>query len=155
MGRTAVFLRNARCRFGLVLIGMAAVISASSAFNGDIMGTIPVIVIVLAVGVGLIAAEWLRLRKARRLMESGRAVWGKVVSVETDTSLNINGRHPKYLVVAYTRGDGTVSTYNSQRIFLPDAAGYMGARVRVYLSRDNDRSSYVETDSLLVGMERF
>ena len=155
MKRISVFWRNARCRLGLAVVGMAAVIFGSSALNGDILGTLPHTLIVLAIGVGLIAAESLRLRKARLLMESGRGVWGKVVAVETDASLKINGRHPQYLVVACTLSDGTVSTYNSQRMFLPGGVSYVGAQVRVYLSRDNDRKFYVDTDSLFEQSENF
>ena len=155
MNRISGFLRNARCRFGLVMVGMAAVILASSAYNGDITGTLPIMLIFLCIGAGIIVAEWLRLRKARRLMENGRAVWGKVVSVETDASLRINGRHPKYLVVACPQADGTVSTYNSQRMFLATAECYVGAQVRVYFSLENRKDFYVDTDSLFESAERF
>ena len=155
MNRMAGLWRNARCRFGLVFIGMAAVVLASSAYNGDIKGTLPIMLIFFGIGAGIIVIEWLRLRKARRLKENGRAVWGKVVSVETDASLRINGRHPKYLVVACTQGDGTVSTYNSQRMFLSAAECYVGAQVRVYLSLENRKDFYVDTDSLFESAERF
>ena len=154
MNRMAGLWRNARCRFGLVFIGMAAVVLVSSKVKGEV-GTFPIILIFLGVGVAIIAAEWLRLRKARRLKENGRALWGKVVSVETDASLKINGRHPKYLVVACTQGDGTVSTYNSQRMFLSATECYVGAQVRVYLSLENRRDFYVDTDSLFESAERF
>ena len=143
------FLSNPRLSFCLTFLLVAAVLVANAVSKGNLDIGIIVAVVCAVVGIVIGAREWLAAKKARELMESGKYVWGKVVGVETDTAIRVNGRYPSILVVEHTRPDGTKRLYKSRSLFLPRDMYFTGSQVRVYISRENDMIYHVDTDSLL------
>ena len=143
------FLRNPRLSFCLTFLLVAAVIMVNAVSEGNMDIGIIVAVVFAVVGIVIGAREWLAVQKARELVESGKYVWGKVVDVEMDTAIRVNGRYPSVLVVEHTRPDGTKCLYKSRSLFLPRDMYFPGSQVRVYISRVNEAVYHVDTDSLL------
>lgn len=105
---------------GTPFLGVA-IVTASSRRSGDWKEMAIVFGILGAVfgGIGwtLVIRSVLKTAGELGLMKNGYRVSGKVTGVHTDSSMTINGRHPKYLAYAYTGPNG--QTYEAKSGYLP------------------------------------
>ena len=87
-----------------------------------------------------------RRRKARILMESGYGFWSRIVRLEPNPLIRINGRHPFYAVVSRE----TSETYRSDSFMsLRGREDLIGRNVRVYLGEKPGKDYYVDIASVL------
>ena len=85
-------------------------------------------------------------KKRRRLMETGERVMARVVDIEKNRSLQVNGRYPWRLICQYEEG-GVVYQCRSGNLWsYPNLTGEM---VPVYRERGNYKNYYVDVEAVL------
>ena len=102
------------------------------------------------VGLILLAEDAKQRRRLKRLVESGRYVWGQVVALEPNTRIRINDRHPYYAVIRCTDLYGRETRYESRSsMALRHRNDLVGRQVKVYVGDDPAKDYAVDLDSLL------
>ena len=105
--------------------------------------------IFLILGVIFLLVELGKLRRANRLLASGRYIWGEIIDCVPNYNVRINGRNPYVALVRYRDGSGVAHLFkSSSRMLYPDPA-IMGRQVKVYVSDDRFRHYYVDLEGVL------
>ena len=86
-------------------------------------------------------------RKKRRLLESGERIMARVVNVERNFGIRVNGRCPWRLICEYREG-GVAYQYRSDNIWVyPSLTGEL---VPVYRDRQDPRRYYVDAGAVIL-----
>ena len=105
--------------------------------------------IFLILGVIFLLVELGKLRRANRLLASGRYIWGEIIDCVPNYNVRINGRNPYVALVRYRDGSGVAHIFkSSSRKLYPDPA-ILGRQVKVYVSDDRFRHYYVDLEGVL------
>ena len=134
------------------MISGTAVWSLSSDQDAKIVGPVHLLLggVFLLLGVIFLMIVGFRRRKAKKLMESGRYIWGEIVAVEADTKIRINHRHPYYVLVRCVSTYGNRSSFHSySAMALRGREDLISRKVKVYVQDDTYRIYYVDIHSLL------
>ena len=103
----------------------------------------------LILGVIFLLVELGKLRRANRLLASGRYIWGEIIDCVPNYNVRINGRNPYVALVRYRDGSGVAHIFKSgSRKLYPDPA-ILGRQVKVYVSDDRFRHYYVDLEGVL------
>lgn len=105
--------------------------------------------IFLLIGILLLTEDAKHRHRLARLVESGRYVWGEVVSLEPDRRIRINDENPFYAVLRYTDPFGRVTVFRSiSSMELRHRDDLVGRQVKVYIGADTAKDYAVDLDSL-------
>lgn len=100
----------------------------------------------LVLGIVFLALEIRKKRRADKLLEAGRYVWGEVVDCVPNFSVRINGRHPYMAMVQYVDAAGTRHLFRSHASMKLRNAALCGRNVKVYVEDDSFRHYYVDLE---------
>ena len=102
------------------------------------------------VGLGLLMADIRRRALLRRAYESGHYVMAKIVGVNEQRNVNMNGRNPFVVECHYTDpGTGVVHVYYSRYLFVNVDDLLLSGEVPVYFDRMNENVGFVDIDAVL------
>ena len=102
------------------------------------------------VGLGLLMADIRRRALLRRAYESGHYVMAKIVGVNEQRNVNMNGRSPFVVECHYTDPDtGVVHVYYSRYLFVNVDDLLLSGEVPVYFDRMNENVGFVDIDAVL------
>lgn len=111
---------------------------------GLIFGGIGVLFLVL--GIVFLILELRKKRRAEKLLEAGRYVWGEVVDCVPNFSVRINGRHPYMVMVQYVDAGGTRHLFRSNSSMKYRNAALCGRKVKVYVEDDSFHHYYIDLE---------
>jgi len=97
----------------------------------------------------LLVRCWIKKRRADRLIEEGRYVWGSVSQLREIQSVNGLRGHPCVAVVCYTDPRGTEHRFQSRYLHRKPRVSIIGRPVKVYLQGSNYKVYYVDLEPLL------
>ena len=117
------------------------------AMIGLIFGGIGTIFLIL--GIVFLVCQFRVKRRADALLASGRYVWGEVVDIAADRNVNVNGRHPYYMIVQYIDPHGVRHIFRSPGLRIFRDPELMGKKVKVYIENESFRHYYVDVDEIL------
>ena len=104
----------------------------------------------LIIGMSFCIAVGIRRRKAKRLVDNGRYIWGEIVGVEPNTMIRINNRYPYYALVRFTNPYGKVITFRStSSMALRNRDDIAGRHVKVYIADETYKEYHVDIEPLL------
>lgn len=128
--------------FGAIFLVVGLILSIGF-LAGDMPAVAVILPLVFVVFGGVIVFFNVRkLLTAKKLRENGRKVWATVCSVDINTGVDYNGRHP-YVVVCEAEGrQFRGSTFN------PAAADLLGKTIAVFVSPDKPEDYVVDLDNL-------
>lgn len=107
--------------------------------------------IFLILGIVFLVLEFRRKKRADALLASGRYVWGEVVDIAANVNVNVNGRHPYYMIVQYIDPYGVRHIFKSPSLRIFRDPALMGKQVKVYIENDSYKHYYVDVDGILPG----
>ena len=98
------------------------------------------------VGIPTILTSYLRKLKNNKLAETGQHIYGTIESIERDTSVTVNGRHPFRVYCNYKNpADGMTYKFKSDCLYFnPNDSYKVGDSVDVFVNPDNYKKYYVE-----------
>ena len=105
--------------------------------------------IFLILGILFLIFQFCRKRRADALLASGRYVWGEVVDIAANLNVNVNGRHPYYMIVQYIDPNGVRHIFKSPGLRIFRDPGLIGKKVKVYIENESFRHYYVDADEIL------
>ncbi len=98
------------------------------------------------IGGGMLLGSIRRARLTAELRASGNRIQGKLVAVEYDTSLTVNGRSPWVLAVQWLNpATGEVYVFHSDRMWFDPSPYLNGEVVDVLIDPSNPRRHWVDT----------
>ncbi len=102
-----------------------------------------------SIGLAFSLSAQVRARRAAQLRQEGTPIQTTFQSVERNTSLRVNGRHPFRIVSQWRNpGTGEVHVFESENLWF-DPSGYVtGRHVTVYIERDNPGSYWMDLSFL-------
>jgi hypothetical protein len=91
---------------------------------------------------------WYRKKRIRiYLLERGSKIKANISSVETDITLNSNGRNP-FVVQAEAQIDGTLYLFNSQSVWFDPSPYLKGSQVDIYYLQENPETYFMDLSFL-------
>jgi hypothetical protein len=106
------------------------------------------------VGGGLLLAQIASRRKRARLLASGRRITATIASVDLNTSLAVNGRHPYCITSQWVNPDtGQVHVFRSEGIWFDPSSHLTAETIDVLIDPVNPRRYYVDTGFLPAAAE--
>lgn len=103
----------------------------------------------LLFGIGFLLGALAVKGTQRRLLASGRYIWGQIAGVSQDFSVQTGTRSPVFFTARYQDGKGNVHLFRSKSYHaLPDQT-LIGKPVRIYYEGENFRRYVVDMDELL------
>ena len=104
--------------------------------------------IFLTLGIVFLTIIAAKRKRAQKLLDVGRFIWGTIADCVYDYSVTYNGVHPYKAIVRYCDGQG-VHVFKSNNINRYPDFSLVGKSVKVYISDDNMNDYYVDMDSIL------
>lgn len=102
------------------------------------------------IGIGFLAVLARRRRRAKKLLEGGRYLWGEITALEPDIRIRINNRHPYRVLVRSTDASGrTANRFSASTMALRGREDLVGRYVKVYIGENPDKDYHVDIGSLL------
>lgn len=105
----------------------------------------------LILGTVFLCVQSGKKRTAERLVASGRFVWGDIVGLSRNPSVNVNGRHPIFLSVRFQDPYGNTHLFKSWDLLIPPDESWIGRKVKIYYAGDNFQKYYVAAEELTRG----
>ncbi len=105
----------------------------------------------LILGVVFLWVQSEKKRTAKRLVASGRFVWGEVAGLSRNHSIEVNGRHPISLSVRFQDPYGRTHMFQSWDFMIPPDESWIGKKVKVYYEGDSFQKYYVAAEDLTRG----
>ena len=103
-------------------------------------------IIFTLVGLSLFIFSVIRSRRNKNLMETGQHVYGEIVSMDRDTTITINGRHPYRIYCRYQdHTTGYIYKFKSKILdFDPNDSYKVGDQIGIYVEPGNFKHYYVD-----------
>jgi hypothetical protein len=102
-----------------------------------------------SIGLGVSLSGKVRARRAARLRQEGTPIQTTFQSVERNTSLKVNGRHPFRIVSQWRNpSTGEVHVFESENLWFDPSEYVTGRHVTVYIERDNPDSYWMDLSFL-------
>lgn len=102
-----------------------------------------------SIGLAFSLSAKVRARRAAQLRQEGTPIQTTFQSVERNTSLRVNGRHPFRIVSQWRNpGTGEIHVFESENLWFDPSEYVTGRHVTVYIERDNPRRYWVDLSFL-------
>lgn len=85
-------------------------------------------------------------RRAERLIQGGRYIWGEVVDTQIVFSERVGHTHPVRLVAKYVDPYGTTHMFTSKNLYRLTCQHMIGQKVKIYIEGNNFDRYYVAID---------
>ena len=110
--------------------------------------------LITLIGLILFIISGSRNRRNKNLMETGQHVYGEIESLERDTSVTINGRHPYRIYCKYQDSKtGYIYKFKSRILdFNPNDSYKIGDQIGIYLEPGNFKHYYVDAVDKMADM---
>lgn len=105
----------------------------------------------LLLGVIFLCVQSGKKRLVKRLVASGRFVWGDIVGLSVNHSVRVNGRYPIFLSVRFQDPYGGIHMFKSWDLLVPPDESWIGKKVKIYYAGDQFQKYYVATEDLTRG----
>lgn len=105
--------------------------------------------IFLILGIVFLIWEFCRKKRVDALLASGRYVWGEVVDIAANFNVNVNGRHPYYMIVQYIDPHGVRHIFKSPSLRIFRDPELIGRKVKVFIENESFKHYYVDVDGIL------
>lgn len=136
---------------GVVYLLIGAAIGWESETNEALVGMIFLLlgVAFLLAAIGIQIGIWAHIRKLRKLVEGGKYLWGEIVQIVPNYSVQVNGKCLYNILVRHTATDGTVHIFKSPNHRLYPDPSIIGKQVRIYYADGRFKPYYVSLDGVL------
>ncbi|HVR96371.1 MAG TPA: DUF3592 domain-containing protein [Thermoanaerobaculia bacterium] len=102
-----------------------------------------------SIGLGIALAARAKARRAARLRQEGTPIQTTFQSVDRNTSVRINGRHPFRIVSQWQNpATGEVHVFESDNLWFDPSQYLTGRHVTVYIERDNPGKYWMDLSFL-------
>lgn len=125
---------------------LAIVVSDDARLIGLIFGGIGSLFFVL--GIVFLGITWNKKRRASKLLQSGRYIWGEIAEYRFNYNVYVGNRSPVILLVRYVDPYGTTHIFKSGNVYLSFCESLVGQKVKVYVEENNFNHYYVDVDGL-------
>ena len=111
-------------------------------------------VLIFLIGLILLIISSIRSRRNKNLMETGQHVYGEIESLDRDTTVTINGRHPYRIYCKYQDPQtGYIYKFKSKILdFNPNDSYKIGDQIGIYLEPGNFKHYYVDAVDKMADM---
>ena len=103
----------------------------------------------LLLGLVFLFVEWGKRRRRKRLIATGRYLWGEIVDWTQNPYVTVGHRHPWIFGVRYVDGRGVTHIFKSEGVQTYPDSSLRGKRVKVYIGDDQFRRYYVDLSGVL------
>lgn len=101
-------------------------------------------------GVSFLLADWIKRRRAQKMLDEGCFLWARIIRIQPNWNVTINGRHPCMAVVSARDSRDVEHIFKSASYMkLREDMALIGCQIKVYYEDETYRCYYVDVQELM------
>ena len=89
-------------------------------------------------------------KRLQAIVDSGKYIWGEIADVICNYQVQVNNRHPYYLVlVRYTDRNGAIHLFRSTSLKTYPDRSVIGKQVKIYYEDETYKHYYIDLEGVL------